>query len=232
MYKHWLYLKYLLRHKYFVFLAGLATGAPLWRLLVHDWSKFLPAEWFPYVEYFYGSKYEDSKTYNDIADAKQVRQEAFDRAWLHHQRMNPHHWQYWVLMDDNPKHSRFVIQSYGDDQDCFFRRWDEATSAPVDKVQLFLGDTSALAENPQRYALAFELCNAANRYRPLPMPDEFIAEMLADWMGAGRAIRGYWDVWKWYEQNKAVIVLHPETRKKVEARLLELQRLYKELSTI
>ena len=33
MRKHWLYLKYLMRHKWFVFVAGLRTGAPLWRLI-------------------------------------------------------------------------------------------------------------------------------------------------------------------------------------------------------
>jgi hypothetical protein len=26
-------------HKWFVFLAGFKTGAPLWRLIIHDWSK-------------------------------------------------------------------------------------------------------------------------------------------------------------------------------------------------
>lgn len=24
----------------------------------------------------------------------------FDRAWLYHQKLNPHHWQYWVLIKD------------------------------------------------------------------------------------------------------------------------------------
>lgn len=90
MRKHWLYLRYLLRHKWFVFRAGLATGAPVWRLIIHDWSKFLPCEWVPYVNYFYGDKTPDAKC-------------AFDRAWLHHIHRNPHHWNHWILNRDDGK---------------------------------------------------------------------------------------------------------------------------------
>jgi hypothetical protein len=39
---HWRYFTYLVRHKWFVFLAGRRTGVPPRRLLIHDWSKFLP----------------------------------------------------------------------------------------------------------------------------------------------------------------------------------------------
>lgn len=42
---HWNYFKYVIRHKWFVFIAGLQTGAPLWRLIIHDWTKFLLQMW-------------------------------------------------------------------------------------------------------------------------------------------------------------------------------------------
>jgi hypothetical protein len=48
------------------------------------------------------------------------------------------------------------------------------------------------------------------------MPEACIREMVADWMGAGRAVTGAWCVWKWYDENKHNIVLHPETRVRVE----------------
>lgn len=48
------YASYVARHKWFVFRAGRITGAPLWRLLIHDWPKLTPAEWGPYVRSFYG----------------------------------------------------------------------------------------------------------------------------------------------------------------------------------
>lgn len=162
------YLRYLLQHKWFVFVAGLQTGAPWWRLLIHDWSKFLPTEWSPYVAMFYGPKlfadYGDAR--HQFAGAlgplgverkKAERQSAFDLAWLHHQHRNPHHWQHWVLLEDD-------------------------------------GDQKLL-----------------------PMPEHFVREMVADWMGAGRAITGRWDVREWYAKNKTNIELHPDSRRLAES---------------
>lgn len=88
---HWRYMKYLARHKWFVFVAGLRVGGvPLWRLIIHDWSKLLPSEWFPYAKSFYGPQPRTTET--------KLR---FDAAWLHHQHFNPHHWQHWVLREDD-----------------------------------------------------------------------------------------------------------------------------------
>lgn len=89
--KHLKYLNYLIRHKWFVFLAGIKFKAPLWRLIIHDWSKFLPSEWFPYAESFYGGYKERPQHVKD----------AFDSAWNHHQKRNKHHFQYWVLIEDS-----------------------------------------------------------------------------------------------------------------------------------
>lgn len=65
----------------------------------HDSSKYrripetsnyyeLRCEYDAYAEYFYGEKTEETK-------------EAFDRAWLAHIHSNPHHWQHWVLVNDD-----------------------------------------------------------------------------------------------------------------------------------
>jgi hypothetical protein len=88
---HIQYLKYVLRHKWYVFRAGLVFGAPFWRLVVHDLSKFRPSEWFPYARYFYKRGYSDKTAGN----------RAFDRAWLLHQHRNDHHWQHHVLREDS-----------------------------------------------------------------------------------------------------------------------------------
>ena len=60
-------------------------------LNAHDESKFDTAEYNPYDQYFSGGNrsYEVCK--------------AFDYAWLHHIHNNPHHWQYWVLLEDDPE---------------------------------------------------------------------------------------------------------------------------------
>lgn len=97
MRKHWRYLVYLLRHKWFVLVAGVKIGAPLWRLIIHDWSKFLPSEWFPYVEYFYG----DWTKRAEKLESDTLIYEAFNVAWLKHQHRNAHHWQHWVLRQDS-----------------------------------------------------------------------------------------------------------------------------------
>ncbi len=88
---HFGYLRYVLRHKWFVFLGCLKTGAPLWRAIIHDLSKFTPAEWGAYVERFYGGRNSQLSKDNDTF--------AFHLAWRHHWTHNPHHWEYWAIFD-------------------------------------------------------------------------------------------------------------------------------------
>ena len=44
--------------------------------------------------------------------------------------------------------------------------------------------------------------------------------MLADWIGAGKAIHGKNEVSKWYSENKKNIRLAPETKAWIEERIL------------
>lgn len=107
---HLQYLKYMLRHKWYVFQECRKAGI-LWRGIVHDLSKFRPDEWLPYARYFYGGahrKWKDvtayEKTYFWQAawhDTQECVDDEFDAAWLKHIHRNPHHWQYWVLREDN-----------------------------------------------------------------------------------------------------------------------------------
>lgn len=142
MKRHWQYLKYVARHKWFVFQACLKLGVPLWMAILHDWDKFLPEMWMPYARCFY--KPDGSKQYVETPE--------FNAAWNGHQKRNKHHWQYWVLMED-----------------------DGATI-------------------------------------PMPMPDVYRREMLADWRGAGKAITGTDNTFSWYIDNYYKIKLHRETR--------------------
>ena len=54
------------------------------------------------------------------------------------------------------------------------------------------------------------------RLKIFEMPLEYRKEMLADWIGAGKAIHGKNEVKKWYEDNKQNMALAPETRKWIE----------------
>lgn len=88
--RHLAYLKYVVRHKWFVFEECLKLGLPLHVAILHDWDKFLPDEWNPYAEAFYGV---DGKN-------QYLPEVDFTYAWNDHQKRNKHHWQYWMITWD------------------------------------------------------------------------------------------------------------------------------------
>ena len=101
------YLNYIIRHKWFVFVAGVKIGVPLHLLLFHDWSKFKPSEWRAYRNYFYRKDTEEGlRAISEFGVAEAApygffQKDRFNIAWLHHQRRNKHHWQYWLLHQDD-----------------------------------------------------------------------------------------------------------------------------------
>lgn len=64
----------------------------------HDRSKYQEPEYSAYDAYFYGN----NKSY-------QVKED-FNYAWLHHIHNNPHHWQYWVLINDEEKDGTLALE--------------------------------------------------------------------------------------------------------------------------
>lgn len=152
------YMALTIQHKIFVFRAGLRTKAPLLQLLLHDLSKFTPAELPHYGRQFFGDK----------ADPR-----GFARAWLHHQNHNPHHWEYWIPREGHN-------QAEG-----------EARNDP-----------------------------------PLVMPERFVREMIADWLGASRAYSGSWpkslETWSWFWGTRPKMRLHSETARLVDQVLREV----------
>ena len=118
------YLRYLIIHKFWVFIYCCQYGL-YWRGIIHDLSKFLPSEFIPYANYFY-NKPQNKNCYNcchqilgsqcdldgagigdgTVAETMNCKDfdktdSNFDYAWLLHQKRNPHHWQYWILINDN-----------------------------------------------------------------------------------------------------------------------------------
>lgn len=85
---YWLNLRYILIHKWFVFVECRKVGIGFWQAMIHDWSKFSGIEFKAYTDYF-------ARNLRD-----KIHDEAFNRAWLHHIHRNPHHWQHWVLRTD------------------------------------------------------------------------------------------------------------------------------------
>lgn len=71
---------YLLKHKYWVFVACCKLKIP-WLGVIHDWSKLLPVEAKGYLAHSYG--------YGDPA--------LWTPAWEHHVQHNKHHWENWIV---------------------------------------------------------------------------------------------------------------------------------------
>ena len=63
----------------------------------HDQSKFEQEEYVAYDDYFYGG----NKSYEVVKN--------FNYAWLRHIHKNPHHWQHWVLIADEPEEGDNVL---------------------------------------------------------------------------------------------------------------------------
>ena len=79
-------------------LPDMAVGAVEWQIeFAHDESKSNPDEYEAYDRYFYGG----NRSYKVVQD--------FNKAWLLHIHRNPHHWQYWVLINDEPEGGMLVL---------------------------------------------------------------------------------------------------------------------------
>lgn len=64
----------------------------------HDRSKNTPEEYTAYDAYFYGK----NRSYEVVQE--------FRMAWLHHIHCNPHHWQHWVLNNDDPTEGEIILK--------------------------------------------------------------------------------------------------------------------------
>lgn len=69
-----------------------------WQIeMAHDLSKDDLEEYGPYDRYFYGK----NRSYEVVND--------FRYAWLRHIHLNPHHWQHWVLINDDPNEGELIM---------------------------------------------------------------------------------------------------------------------------
>lgn len=63
----------------------------------HDKSKNESDEYDAYDAYFYGR----NRSFQVVQD--------FNYAWLNHIHRNPHHWQHWLLLNDEPNESEIIL---------------------------------------------------------------------------------------------------------------------------
>ena len=118
-----------------------------WQIgMAHDQSKTDEDEYAAYDAYFYGN----NKSYSVLQD--------FNKAWLMHIHKNPHHWQHWILINDDPEEGEKILE----------------------------------------------------------MPYNYIIEMICDWWSFSWKSGNLNDIFKWYDEHKDYIKLHPETKRTVE----------------
>lgn len=135
------YLQSLNQHIAYVRQAGQIIGVSFDQLHRHDQSKFSVEEFPHYARHFFGDKGDP---------------DGWERAWLHHENHNPHHWGHWIARS---------------------------------------GKMAG---------------------KPLPMPEWYVKEMVADWHGAGRAYQGSWDISVWLANQGPGFRLHPKTEMLVD----------------
>lgn len=113
----------------------------------HDKSKYGSEEYDAY----------DNRFYKGVESSDPKIQEEFNKAWLHHIHANAHHWQHWVLIEDD--------------------------------------GTKPIA---------------------IEIPEINIVEMVADWGSFSYRKKMPLEIREWYNSHKDKIIMHPNSRAKVE----------------
>lgn len=110
--KAWEHLKTISHHKYLVMKNCFRVGLYKQGLL-HDMSKYSPAEFFVGCKYYQGTR---------SPNAAEREARGYSSAWLHHKGRNKHHFEYWI--DADPKNGfrmggmrmpvRYVVEMFMD----------------------------------------------------------------------------------------------------------------------
>ncbi len=86
MNKAWMHFKTITYHKYLVMQGCFKVGLYKQGLL-HDMSKYSPAEFLVGAKYWQGDRSPNNAEREDIG---------YSSAWLHHKGRNKHHYEYWI----------------------------------------------------------------------------------------------------------------------------------------
>lgn len=60
---------------------------------------------------------------------------------------------------------------------------------------------------------SYDMPNSQVEDNCLPMPDNFVLEMIADWQGASFSITGSWDIGDWLQKQLPKVRLHSQSKK-------------------
>lgn len=134
------YAAYVLKHKWLIIKTAPRYGIPLWQALIHDLSRFLPSEFIPSANYFFG-------TYRRFFVWKRGESPAYDAARDLHERRNPHHAAYW---QGRPMPRRYILEMLCD--------WDAAGQAKGNPIEpWYAKNRNALGLHPDTLAYIDEV---------------------------------------------------------------------------
>ena len=197
------------RHKYFVFLAGLKTKAPMWRLIIHDWSKFLPSELPHYNRQFFprprgvGSQV-TIDTFDGVHGKATIIETRASDLSCYKVRMQDDKQEFWALEGEISDD----IQAYE-----FITAWTKHQNRHPHHWEYWIPRTGHNRCDPPY-----------PDNQPIAMPWWAVREMIADWMGASRAYEGRWpkDGWPWYWKNRDKIRVTTITQTRINTVLQEV----------
>lgn len=140
------YAAYVLRHKRLILALRHRWGVPFVQALIHDWTRFLPSEFIPSANYFFGA-------YQRGIVWRRGECPRYDAARDLHETRNPHHAPYW--------HGRPVPEQYLREMLC---DWDAAGQAKGNPIEpWYAANRDRLGLHPATRARIEELLYETNR---------------------------------------------------------------------
>ncbi len=192
--KYLQYFWYVVRHKWYVFLACRAEGL-YWRGLIHDWSKFRPSEFFPYTEHFYG-EWPKKNCYKCVS--------ILGNQCSHNGSG--------IGQGEQAERCKDYLRTGAGvrDKTGYYKPTD--TGDPAFDYAWFLHQK----RNPHHWQW-WVLPDAGDETQVLAMRQRYYKEMLCDWIGASKAQGHGGIVSAWYLANAEQMAFHPDTWEALEA---------------
>lgn len=124
-------------------------------------------------------------------------------------------WQ--LIVHDWSKFTRIEFKGYAE----HFYGADRGTPNRPSSRQFVYAWVHHIHYNPHHWNY-WAVVGSSGQIKAHKMPDRYIREMVADWVGAGRSITGNWmGILTWYKQEKNRMVLEVTTRDRVEQLMTE-----------
>ena len=167
------YAGYLLLHKWHVFLECCRHRIP-WRGLTHELSKFLPSEFLPYAQHFFGKDkagISEGRDKTGYYNPTKTDDDVFNFACALHVKRNRHHWQWWVLPDDDGGMKVFEMRpSYRKEMLCDWYGAGKAQGSYLNTREWYQKNKQKIYLHPN--VKHWVICELDFRYRNRSMQEE------------------------------------------------------------